>query len=101
MAKLERSTMQSGQASVEYIVLLGMVVVMFVALQAGINSYKLGDKIKTALFEKFQNAYRYGHPDARASIDGQSAFVKQARFSNSPSGNDSQNFRIFVNPSKR
>lgn len=99
MEKLTRD--ESGQGSIEYIIVLAMVVGMFVALKAGLDSYKLGDKIKTALFEKFQNVYRFGHPDARSGIDGKSGFVKQARFSNSPSGNDSQNFRIFVNPSKR
>lgn len=92
---------ESGQASVEYIVLLGMVVVMFLALQTGLNTFKLGDKIKTALFEKYSNTYRYGNPKARSNSDGQSGFDMQARYSNNPSGNDSQNFRIFVNPSKR
>ncbi|MCM0605324.1 MAG: hypothetical protein KA715_04480 [Xanthomonadaceae bacterium] len=100
MEKVNRSQ-ESGQASVEYIVLLAMVVLMFISLQAGLKSFKLGDKIKTVLFEKFSNAYRYGHPSARANVDGTGGYDRQARFSNNPTGNDSQNFRIFVNPSKR
>lgn len=90
---------ESGQATVEYVLLMAMVVGIFLALQAFFQQTQLGEKLKTALFDKYSASYRYGHPDARANPDSTGQFQKQARFNNGR--NDTENFRIFVNPSKR
>ncbi len=90
--KTERSIgAEGGQATVEYILLLAVVVGFYMAASAGLNRLKLGERIMAPLVGPFSAAYRYGHPKAKGFDDGGPKNHPRAE------GGDG-NFRIFLNP---
>ena len=80
---------QSGQATVEYILLISIVLMIFIALSQGITTAQLMAKILSPINTDFRKAYQNGHPQASAPDDPGGA-VKHPR---DTLGADS--FRIF------
>jgi hypothetical protein len=61
---------QSGQALLEYILLISIVTSFFVILMDGLGKVDLVKKIMAPLSGDFAHSYRYGHPKALGYDDG-------------------------------
>ena len=85
---------QSGQAVVEYIVMLAVVTFFFVIVSRWLTDMDLGTRLNKPIQEDYARAYQYGRVDAKGMEDG--GPLNHARYTQ-PAGN---NFRIFINPHK-
>ena len=86
---------ESGQAITEYILLLSVLVSIFVGVAAALRGKNLGAMVTKPIQQDFKYAYQYGHPKARGYDDG--GPTKHPRAVD-PTGSDTSNFRIFLNP---
>lgn len=82
----------SGQALLEYVILLGIVVSLFVTLSKKLAETNALSQLQKPLKEEFARTYRYGHPKARGQEDGGPVNLPQY------DDLDGANFRIFINP---
>ncbi len=83
---------KSGQAIVEYILLLSIIVSVFTLVMQSLSQSGAMKSMKKPLEKDFVFTYRYGHPEARGQEDGGPKYIPSLV---DPSG---QNFRIFINP---
>lgn len=86
MGKIESS--KSGQAVLEYILLLAIVVMIFSAFIKQLSERDWFDRLSYPITHQFKYAYQYGHPDARGVEDGGQKNIAQ----------HPESFRIFLNP---
>ncbi len=84
---------QSGQAMVEYILLLLVVVGGFLVLSKGMERMGVTQVLTTPITQNFAMAYKYGHPKAKGFDEGTPE--NHPRISGAGGGN---NFRMFINP---
>jgi len=84
---------RSGQALAEYIILLAIVVLLYTAVIKSFGSGPAFDGLRKPFVETYAKTYRYGHPDARGQDDGGPKLI--------PQHHDPENFRIFINPTKK
>lgn len=89
MKRPEKRT-QSGQAMVEYIILLSMVVVIYTIIGRALGAMKLDEALLKTVKSDYVRAYKYGHPKAEGPDEGT---VKKH-----PRMKGSESFRIFINP---
>lgn len=89
MAKLNHQN-ESGQAIVEYILIMAVVVGIFVVVSQGIGRMNLANSLMAPLNKEFANTYKYGHPLAQGWDEGTPYYH--------PRITDKDNFRIFINP---
>lgn len=88
---------QSGQSTVEYILLLGIVSSLFVIAMKGMRGLNLPNLITKPLQTDFAHAYQYGHPKAKGfGEDGGPSY--HPRFD---TGGSENNFRIFMSPGRK
>jgi hypothetical protein len=80
---------QSGQATVEYVLLLSIVVTVFLLVSRGIAQTQLVTKLMTPITGDYAKAYQNGHYKASAP-DDQGGAVKHPRVVGAP-----ESFRIF------
>ena len=80
-----------GQAVLEYILLLAIVVSLFGFVLNLLSGTNMMTNLKKPLEQTFTYTYRYGHPDARGQENGGPKYIPQYH-------DLDQNFRIFVNP---
>jgi len=80
----------SGQAILEYILLLSIIVSIYSMFLNGLMNSGAFSQLKSPLEKQFKYTYQYGHPEARGQTDGGPKFI--------PQQHDPQNFRIFINP---
>jgi hypothetical protein len=86
---------ESGQAVVEYLVLLTVVVLIFFFANRQLGDLNLGQALVNSMSENFQKAYRYGypyqngHPVSRQGRDQDDQTMSPA---------EEGNRRLFVNP---
>jgi len=80
---------EQGQAVLEYILILAMVVSLAVVLAAALPELGLGNRMIGPVKEEFARAYRYGHIQAKGpdEDDGPSMHPRIR-----------ESFRIFVRP---
>jgi len=81
-----------GQATVEYILLLSTVALIYTVVIKGFKQFGFTEKMTKQLSGPFARAYQYGHPEARGYDDGGPRNHPRA---------DTQgdnNFRMFINP---
>lgn len=83
---------QSGQGTVEYIVLLAVIVSFYLVIAQGFGKIGFSKKLLAPLNQDFARAYQYGHPKAKGYDDGGPAFHPRIE------GGGENNFRIFINP---
>ncbi len=83
---------RSGQALLEYVILLAIVVSLFVTMTKRLSESNVFARLQKPFQEEFARAYRYGHPDARGQDDGGPVNLPQY------DDTDGRNFRIFINP---
>jgi hypothetical protein len=84
---------ESGQATLEYILLIAVVVSTFVVMMRGLERFGLGEKMLKPIREDFAYAYKYGHPQARGYDEGEPRLHPRIEVQGS--------FRIFINPQVR
>lgn len=82
---------QSGQAVIEYIVILAIVVGFYLMLTTTIASLNLERRFHSFLIAPFANTYKYGHPEAQGFDEGTPKM--HPRIEEGP-----ENFRIFIMP---
>jgi hypothetical protein len=85
-----KSDPRSGQAVIEYVLLLSIIVSLYAFIMDYLRSSSLLDNLKKPLTGSYKYTYRYGHPEARGQDDGGPKLI--------PQQHDGQNFRIFINP---
>ena len=82
---------ESGQAIVEYILLLGILVGIYSALLNRLSQTSTMEILKKPLTKEFAYTYRYGDRKARGQDDGGPLYIPQYH-------DQQNNFRIFINP---
>jgi Flp pilus assembly pilin Flp len=82
---------ESGQAVVEYILLLAVVASVYILMGKALASSGLGNLLMTPITGDFARTYQYGRHDALGFDDGGPKNHPRAR------GGDG-NFRLFINP---
>ena len=92
MEKVKRSDL--GQAVVEYIILLAILVGLYGAMIRQLGEREVFKKMQKPLTKDFAATYRYGHPKAKGMDDGGPVNIPTVQ----SKGYDDQNFRIFYNP---
>ena len=82
---------QSGQATIEYILLLSVIVSFFVTISAWVTKFGLAQKMAKPITKDFASTYQIGAPDG-AGFDSDSP-------KDHPRIQDCDNcFRIYLNP---
>lgn len=82
---------QSGQAILEYVLMLSIVVSFFVTLMGLLRSMGIEQSINRSFTKEYAAAYRYGHPKAKGMDEGEPQYHPRLE-----SGDTS--FRLFMNP---
>jgi hypothetical protein len=83
---------ESGQAVVEYVLLLSITFSLFLIVAKGLSVFKVEEKLLRPLSVSYAAAYRYGHPEALGFEDGG---PKKHPRAIAPG---TESFRIFINP---
>lgn len=94
-ASRPRSLGQEGQGVVEYILLLFIVSSLGLLVFRGMDEIQLSEKILKPIREDFARAYRYGHPKGKGYQDGEPENHPRVVSSSN------NNFRMFLNPSRK
>lgn len=81
---------RSGQTTVEYILLLSIVIGIFVAVSGFLKKNKMVDKLAKPVVQDYRRAYQFGTPEAKG--------VDSEEVEKHPRVTTGNNFRIFVNP---
>ena len=91
--KLKHKPLQneSGQAVIEYVLLIAVVVTAFVLVMQWVTDIGLAQKLTKPITGTFAATYRYGHPKAKGFEDG-------APENHPRAVGGENNFRIFINP---
>jgi len=84
-------TVESGQAVVEYILLLAIVVGIYSLLLNTLSQSNAINAMKKPFTQDFTYTYRYGNAKARGQTDGGPLNIPQEH-------DAEKNFRIFINP---
>ena len=82
---------ESGQAVMEYILLLAIVIGLYTAVLDQLSQTNALDALKKPLTQDFVYTYRYGNIKARGQNDGGPLYIPQQH-------DPDKNFRIFINP---
>jgi hypothetical protein len=83
---------ESGQAIIEYILLLATVVSVYVTVASWANSFGLAKKLTAPITKDFANTYQYGDPKA-------AGFDKDTPKRHPRIVDCEECFRLFINPS--
>ena len=86
---MEKLKSQSGQAVIEYVLLVSIVVSFYVIMSVAMNKLKLADKILAAMSGPYKSAYQFGDVEAK---------VEDGQYTRHPMINGNGGSRIFVNP---
>lgn len=85
-----KSDRQAGQAVLEYILMLSLVVMGFMLLSKALVRMKFAEMMMRPISDTYAKAYRYGHPKGKGFDDGGPENHVRAVGGN--------NFRLFLNP---
>jgi uncharacterized protein (UPF0333 family) len=91
LSQEKKPTDESGQAVVEYLLLLSVIVSAYVGVARYLTTSGFTQKLTTPITGAFAATYRYGDPKAKGPEDG-----SPDRHPRAENGQDS--FRIFINP---
>jgi hypothetical protein len=80
-----------GQATLEYVLLLFIVLAMFLAVAAFMRGSNLFQKVVAPVKDSFAHSYQYGHPKARG-------FGESGGPTHHPREYGEENFRLYINP---
>jgi hypothetical protein len=82
----------SGQALIEYVILLGIVVSVYASMMKLLAKSNAMNNLRKPFVQDFAKTYQYGHPQARGQNDGGPKYI--------PQYTGADDFRIFINPPK-
>lgn len=91
-ARDRRARDEAGQTTIEYVLLLAIVVGLFSIVANGLRKSGVNQMMMRPLKEDFARVYQYGHPKARGYDDGGPTHHPRAE------GGGDNNFRIFISP---
>jgi hypothetical protein len=107
LLRIDENHSESVQATIEYILLLSIVVGFFLIVRSGLNRINVASSLTAPIHGDFKAAYQFGHPKAcfdentgeagwhpRAARGGGGC----ARGNTAEAGD--RNFRIFINPGR-
>jgi hypothetical protein len=80
----------SGQAVLEYVLLLAIIVALYGAVINLLTQSRVFESVKAPFVKEYVYIYQFGHKDARGA-DGGPIYIPQHH-------DPEQNFRIFINP---
>ena len=83
----------SGQAVLEYILLLSIVISLFALMSKSLGNMNLVTNLTASFKKTYVYVYRYGNKDARGQDAGGPINIPQYN-----KADDTHNFRIFINP---
>jgi hypothetical protein len=84
---------ERGQAVVEYILLVAIIVTFFVGVRRAFERFRIGEALMRPITQEFAAAYQFGHPKAKGFDNGGPEYHPRAIGGNN-------NFRIFFNPGR-
>lgn len=87
---------ESGQAVIEYVLMLAIALTGFLVVARGLSVLKIEERLMRPLSVTYAKTYRYGHPEASGYEDEEGP-KRHPRIS--IPGTD--NFRIFINSGNR
>ena len=90
MAKIN----QKGQALIEYVMLLAIIVSVYANLMKLLSQSNAIQNLQRPFTKDYTAAYRYGHPLAKGQDNGGPLYIPALQGKE----NAPQNFRIFYNP---
>jgi hypothetical protein len=90
MVRSPLSRDRSGQATIEYILLVATVVSFYLLVSRILGDLGISRAITRPMSEQYARSYRYGHPKAKGPDDGGPDLHPRFQGGN--------NFRIFINP---
>lgn len=93
---LVRARSRSGQTTVEYILLISIILTGASLVYKGLEKLNLSSRFKKPISGEFARAYRYGHPQAKGYEDGED--YNSGGPDMHPRIDGGNNFRIFFNP---
>jgi Flp pilus assembly pilin Flp len=82
---------EKGQAVVEYIVMVAVVVGIYLSVLTVLKNRKLGNMLTKLVLGPYAAAYQFGHTQAKGFDDGGPKFHPRA-------DGGENNFRLFLNP---
>jgi len=82
---------EQGQAVLEYILLIAIIVGFYMAVTVGMSKIGLAKKLMLPITGAFAATYQYGHPKAKGYDNGGPTYHPRAE-------GGENNFRIFFNP---
>lgn len=87
---------QSGQAVIEYVLMLAIALTAFLVVARGLSVLKVEERLMRPLSQSYAKTYQYGHPEASGygDEDGPKRHPRAV-----VPGSD--NFRIFINSGAR
>lgn len=81
---------ESGQAAIEYILILTIIASFYVGLMTVIDKANLAEKLAGPIVGSYARVYKYGHPKAKGFDEGTPEFHPRAVIDG--------NIRMFINP---
>lgn len=82
---------EAGQATLEYILLIAVIVMAFLLVANGISKMGIASQLSKPLQQDYARSYQYGHPKAKGFEDGGPEYHPRAVVDGKT--------RIFINPS--
>jgi Flp pilus assembly pilin Flp len=81
---------ESGQAAIEYVLILTIIVSFYMALMTVIDRANLAEKLSGPIVGSYARTYKYGHPKAKGFDEGTPE--------NHPRAVIDGKVRLFINP---
>jgi hypothetical protein len=81
---------KQGQTTLEYILMLSIIVSLFVGISKFMNDSQIASKILKPITEDYRRAYQFGATNIRG--------LEQEEVENHPRVLGGNNFKIFINP---
>jgi hypothetical protein len=81
---------ESGQSTIEYVLILTIIVSLYMALMTVIEKTRLAERLAGPIVGSYASTYKYGHPKAKGFDEGTPE--------NHPRAVINGNVRLFINP---
>jgi hypothetical protein len=81
---------ESGQATIEYVLVLSVVIAAYMAVVAMVDRARLAERLMAPIVGSYAKVYKYGHPKAKGFDEGTPE--------NHPRAVVDGRVRLFINP---